>query len=242
MYSGNPNRCTKRRYRILRPLSPLAGWANLQTIQGFLGISGWVLGPLETSCVSQDVSAKDSGPCPQALPFKESHMGSMWCFPKVSWDRRLFLLFCRDLPRFREEPDTQENSVEGCGGLRGEKSRSVPEGGADFPVTILLARKCPYLGKDSISCCQKIGEEFSSSVKIFVRKLFRQVISDSHSLLEFSEIRLNVWDTLWEQMCLSDQGAVSLKKESCANSHAGDQSINLANLYESKMVLNISRS
>ena len=30
IYSGTLNRYTKRRYRILRPLSPLAGWANLQ--------------------------------------------------------------------------------------------------------------------------------------------------------------------------------------------------------------------
>ena len=52
-----------------------------------------------------------------------------------------------------------------------EKSRSVPEGGADFPAAIFLAGKCPNLGRDSISCCRKIGEEFSSSVDI-CRKTF----------------------------------------------------------------------
>ena len=45
------------------------------------------------------------------------------------------------------------------------KSRSVPEGGADFPAAIFLAGKCPNLGRDSTLCCRKIGEEFSSRVK-----------------------------------------------------------------------------
>ena len=51
------------------------------------------------------------------------------------------------------------------------KSRSVPEGGADLPATIVLAGKCPNLDRDSIWCCRKIGEEFSSSVEI-CRKTF----------------------------------------------------------------------
>ena len=38
------------------------------------------------------------------------------------------------------------------------KSRSVPEGGVNFPAAIFLAGKCPNLGRDSISYCQKIGE------------------------------------------------------------------------------------
>ena len=50
-----------------------------------------------------------------------------------------------------------------------------------------LAGKCPNLGRDSISRCQKIGEEFSSSVKKFAGKPFQQGISDSHSLLELSD-------------------------------------------------------
>ena len=40
----------------------------------------------------------------------------------------------------------------------------------------------------SISCCWKIMEDFSSSVAI-CRKTFQQEISDSHSLLELSELR-----------------------------------------------------
>ena len=69
---------------------------------------------------------------------------------------------------------------------RRRKSSSVPEGTANFPAAVFLAGKCPNLGRDSISCCRKIGEESSSSVEI-CRKPFQQGISDSHSLLEFSE-------------------------------------------------------
>ena len=68
------------------------------------------------------------------------------------------------------------------------KSRSVPEGEADIPAVIFLARKRPNLGRDSILCCRKIGEEFSSSVSKFAGKFFQQRISDSHSLLEFSDL------------------------------------------------------
>ena len=57
-------------------------------------------------------------------------------------------------------------------------SRSIPEGRADFPAAIFLAGKCPNLGRNSISCCRKIGEDFSSSVEIswnfFPARSFRQ--------------------------------------------------------------------
>ena len=49
---------------------------------------------------------------------------------------------------------------------RRRKSSSVPEGAANFPAAVFLAGECPNLGRDSISCCRKIGEEFSSSVEI----------------------------------------------------------------------------
>ena len=49
---------------------------------------------------------------------------------------------------------------------RRRKSSSVPEGAANFPAAVFLAGKCPNLGMDSISCCQQISEEFSSSVEI----------------------------------------------------------------------------
>ena len=37
---------------------------------------------------------------------------------------------------------------------------------SQFPAAVFLAGKCPNLGRDSMSCCRKIGEEFSSSVEI----------------------------------------------------------------------------
>ena len=46
------------------------------------------------------------------------------------------------------------------------KSRSVPEAGPDSSAGISLVGKCPNLGRESIVCCRKIREEFSSSVKI----------------------------------------------------------------------------
>ena len=46
------------------------------------------------------------------------------------------------------------------------KSRSVPEGGADFPAAIFLFGKCPNLGRDSTWRCRTIGEYFSSSVEL----------------------------------------------------------------------------
>ena len=79
---------------------------------------------------------------------------------------------------------TQKNSGRLWRSQRG-KSRSVPKGGADYPAAFFLAGKCPNLGRDSISCCQKIAEEFPAASK-FARKCFQQGISDSHSLLEFS--------------------------------------------------------
>ena len=54
---------------------------------------------------------------------------------------------------------------------RRRKSSSIPAGAANFPAAIFLAGKFPNLGRDSISCCRKIGEEFSSSVEI-CRKTF----------------------------------------------------------------------
>ena len=46
------------------------------------------------------------------------------------------------------------------------KSRSVPKGRTDCPAAIFFPGKCPNLGRDSIWCCRKIGEESSSSVEI----------------------------------------------------------------------------
>ena len=65
-----------------------------------------------------------------------------------------------------EETLSSEETQEGCGGLGGENPAAFPEGAANFPAAVFLAGKCPNLGRDSMSCCRKIGEEFSSSVEI----------------------------------------------------------------------------
>ena len=44
---------------------------------------------------------------------------------------------------------------------RRRKSRSVPEGGADFPAAVFLAGKCPNLGRDSICASRKSGKNLS---------------------------------------------------------------------------------
>ena len=49
-----------------------------------------------------------------------------------------------------------------------------------------IAGKCPNLGRDSISCCRKIGNAFPAA-STFARKPFQQGISDSHNLLKFSK-------------------------------------------------------
>ena len=59
---------------------------------------------------------------------------------------------------------------------------SVPEGGPIFQQYDFLAGKCPNLGRDSLSCCRRIGEEFSSGVEI-CRKTLPARNLDSHSLL-----------------------------------------------------------
>ena len=55
------------------------------------------------------------------------------------------------------EKKNQKNS-RGLWRSRRRKSSSVPAGVANFPAAIFLAGKCPNLGRNSISCCQKIGE------------------------------------------------------------------------------------
>ena len=66
---------------------------------------------------------------------------------------QFFLLSLQDLCQSKN----QKNSRRLWRSQR-RKSRSVPEGGADFPAAIFLAGKCLNLGRDSISCCRKIGE------------------------------------------------------------------------------------
>ena len=66
-----------------------------------------------------------------------------------------------------------------------EKSRERSPRRADFPAAIFLAGNCPNLGRDSMWCCQIIGEELSSSVEMCRTPLPARNL-DSHGLLEFS--------------------------------------------------------
>ena len=96
-------------------------------------------------------------------------------------------------------PETQE----GCGRFRRENPGAFPKAGPIFRMMmmmmimmmvmmmmmmmlIILGGKCPNLDRDCIRCCRKSVKNFSSASK-FAGKLYQQGISDSHSLLEFSE-------------------------------------------------------
>ena len=67
-----------------------------------------------------------------------------------------------------------------------KKSRSVPEGGADFPADIFLAGNAQTLAGIAFRVAGKSANNFPAASK-FAGKLFQQGISDSHSLLEFSD-------------------------------------------------------
>ena len=54
---------------------------------------------------------------------------------------------------------------------RRRKSRSVPEGGADFPEAIFLAGKCPNLGRDSIFVLQENSEIIFQQLEICKKAL-----------------------------------------------------------------------
>ena len=67
-----------------------------------------------------------------------------------------------------------------------KKSRSVPEGRADFPAAIFLAGKCPTLAGIALRAAGTSVKNFPASSKI-AGKLLQQGILDGHSLLEFSD-------------------------------------------------------
>ena len=71
---------------------------------------------------------------------------------------------------------------------RRRKSRSVPAGVANFPAAFFLAGKCQALAGIAFHAAGKSANDFPAASK-FARKLFQQGISDSHSLLEFSDFR-----------------------------------------------------
>ena len=69
---------------------------------------------------------------------------------------------------------------------RRRKSSIVPECGADFPAAIFLAGNAQTLAGIAFRAAEKSGTHFPAASK-FAGKLFQQRISDSQSLLEFSD-------------------------------------------------------
>ena len=83
------------------------------------------------------------------------------------------------MPKFRR---TQE----GCGGLGGENPAAFPKAQPIFQQPFSLPESAQTLAEIAFRAAGKSVRNFSAASK-FARKLFQQGISDSHSLLEFSE-------------------------------------------------------
>ena len=99
--------------------------------------------------------------------------------PKTHCDNSSFAILSFTLVLIvRSGPVCQRNSRRLWQSQR-RKSRSVPEGGADFPAAIFQT-----LTGIAFRAAAKSGNNFPAASK-FAGKLFQQGISDSHSLLEF---------------------------------------------------------
>ena len=90
----------------------------------------------------------------------------------------LFKLF-RSISCFRK---TQE----GCGGPRGENPGAFPKAGPIFQQPFFLAGNAQTLAEIAFRAARKSVKNFPAASE-FAGKLFQQGISDSHSLLEFSD-------------------------------------------------------
>ena len=80
---------------------------------------------------------------------------------------------------------------EGCGGLGGENPAAFPQARPIFQQPFSLPESAQTLAGIAFRAAGKSVRNFPAASK-FARKLFQQGISDSHSLLEFSEIRRGV--------------------------------------------------
>ena len=82
------------------------------------------------------------------------------------------------------------------------KSRSVSRRQGRCSAAIFLAGKCPNLGRDSILCCRKIGEEFPAASK-FAGKLFQQGFWTATAFSSFLSIGpLERRSLQWQSLCL----------------------------------------
>ena len=75
---------------------------------------------------------------------------------------------------------------EGCGGLRGENPAVFPKARPIFQQPYSLPENAQTLAGPAFRAAGKSAKNFPAASK-FAGKLFEQGISDSHSLLEFSD-------------------------------------------------------
>ena len=75
---------------------------------------------------------------------------------------------------------------EGCGGLRGENPAAFPKARPIFQQPFSLPESAQTLAGIAFRAAGKSGENFPAASK-FAGKPFQQGVSDSHSLLKFSE-------------------------------------------------------
>ena len=133
---------------------------------------------------------------PAKCPLKQQHHSAkkrMFCRNmRISVGKRTFLVDQSRMSISKLSQHTQmctdplmRKTQEGCGSLRGENLGAFPKAGPIFQQP--LCRKCPNLGRDIISCCRKSVKNFPAASK-FAGNVFQQGISDSHGLLDFSEL------------------------------------------------------
>ena len=87
----------------------------------------------------------------------------------------------------RLHPPLFRRTQEGCGGLRAENPAAFPKAGPIFQQPFSLPENAQTLAGIAFRAAGKSGNNFPAASK-FARKLFQQGISDSRSLLEFSDL------------------------------------------------------
>ena len=85
----------------------------------------------------------------------------------------------------RDGPGTYHSRT--CQGKSPEKTRFNFSPTPSSPTPFGRSGKYPNLGKDSISCCQKLGEELSNLLENFSSKEFRTATAFSSFLIKFSQ-------------------------------------------------------
>ena len=84
-------------------------------------------------------------------------------------------------------PDLVRFAQEGCGGLGGENPAAFPQARPIFQQPFSLPESAQTLAGIAFRAAGKSGNHFPAALK-FAGKPFQQGTSDSHSLLEFSDL------------------------------------------------------